>query len=293
MTLRRFSQCLALALAALTWWVMVSQPGVVEPEFAGVIYVGVGLLVAVVFGVLYAALRVSTWGRTVYWSGQPGTRQVRRVGLMIGAMLVLQLAAGRLLDVFGLLDPLSSTAIALLIGTMVPAAFLEFGGVSWPKRLRSASILTLLVGGVLGLGAATAWSWNVVSVSPHEPVISPIAAVGVRLLVLVVAATSEEVVFRVLLLTALLHLPVSRLQAVFLSGVAFGLMHAPLALVQPVANADWALLALAAPDYAPVFLLQMLGGLVLGVLWLRTGSIVLIAMTHAVLNIGLTLIHGL
>ena len=38
MIAHRLSPFFALALAALTFWVLVSAPGVVEPEFAGTIY---------------------------------------------------------------------------------------------------------------------------------------------------------------------------------------------------------------------------------------------------------------
>lgn len=293
MTLRRLSQFLALLLAALTLWSMISLGGVVEEEFASFVYAGFGLVVVALFAVLYLALRVTTGGRTLYWSGEAGTGQLRRIGLMIGVMLGLQLAAGRAFDLFGLLDPVSSAAVALLVGTMVPAAFLQFGAVRWPTRLQSASKLTLFLGGVLGLGAAAAWSYGAVSASPLDPMISPLAMLAVRLAVVVIAATTEEVVFRVLLLTALLHLPLSRFQAVFLSSVAFGLMHAPLALAQPIANSDWGLLKLVASSYAPEFLIQTLTGMFLGALWLRTGSIVLIALTHAIFNVGSTLINGL
>lgn len=293
MTLRRFSQLLALALAALTLWSMISLGGVVEEEFASFFYAGFALVVVALFAILYLAIRLMAGGRTLYWSGEAGTGQLRRIGLMIGVLLGLLLAASQLLDLFGLLSPISSTAIGLLILTMVPAAFLQFGGIRWPTRLQSASKRALLVCGVAGLGFAAAWSYWAVSASPLDPVIVSLPELAVTLAVRVVAATTEEVVFRVLLLTALLHLPVSRFQAVFLSGVAFGLMHAPLTLAQPIADADWGLLKLVAASYAPQFLGQTLMGLVLGALWLRTGSIVLIALTHTIFNVGPTLIHGL
>lgn len=99
-------------------------------------------------------------------------------------------------------------------------------------------------------------------------------------------------IFRVLLLTALLDLTRSRFHAVFLSSVVFGLIHAPLALMQPVVHGDWPILQSAAQAYAPDFLLQTLAGLILGVLWLRTGSIGLVVVTHAIMNVGPTLLTG-
>lgn len=110
---------------------------------------------------------------------------------------------------------------------------------------------------------------------------------------IIVLAAAEEVIFRVLLLTALLDLTRSRLYAVFLSSVVFGLVHAPLELMQPVVHGDWLALQYMAQAYAPDLLLQTFAGLVLGVIWLRTGSIGLVVLTHAVINVGPTLLIGL
>jgi membrane protease YdiL (CAAX protease family) len=74
--------------------------------------------------------------------------------------------------------------------------------------------------------------------------------------------------------------------AVFLSSVLFAAMHAPLFFLQPVIQGDWQLLALVAGNHASVFAMQVLVGLVFGVIWLRTGSIALISILHAVVNIG-------
>lgn len=292
-TSRRLSQFLALSLAPLTWWVLVSRTGVVEPEFAVEIHVALVVVVALVFGVLFVALRFATIGSATYWSGEAGPRQVGRIGLMIAATMGLQLAPGEILNLFGLLDRLSSTALHLLAWTIVPAAFLQFGLVKWPTRLRSASKLGLLLAGVTGIAAAAAWSYGAVAFAPVDPSIPPVGALAVEMAAIVVGATAEEVAFRVLLLTALLHLPVSRFQAVFLSSVAFGLMHVPGALAQPIVSADWPMLQGAVFEYAPKFLMQTLTGVFFGVLWLRTGSIILVALTHFVFNVGATLVYGL
>lgn len=52
------------------------------------------------------------------------------------------------------------------------------------------------------------------------------------------------------------------------------------------------MLAYAAQSYLPEFLMQTLFGLFLGVIWLRTGSIVLIVATHAIMNVGPSLLSG-
>jgi len=114
MIAHRLSQCLALSLAALTWWVTVSLPGVVDPDFTVEIYLAFALTVAVLFGLLFFVLRFVTAGSDSYWSADAGAKQVRRIGLMIAATLALQLAAGRVLDLFGLSDPVSLNAIYLM-----------------------------------------------------------------------------------------------------------------------------------------------------------------------------------
>lgn len=291
MTLRRLSQFFALALAAIAVWFMVSLPGVVDPEFAGTNYVVIVLMVAVFFGLSFVALRFATAGSTVYWSAETGAKQVGRIGLMIVVMLGLQLLAGRVLDRFGALDSFAGEAVYLLVFTLVPAGFLQFGLVKWPTRLCSASKLRLLVAGVVGIGAAAAWSYAAVDVAPVEMMNSTIGDLSVRIGGLIIGASAEEVIFRVLLLTALLDLGGSRFQAVFLSSVAFGLMHVPPALVQSVGS--WPMLLEAAAAYALPFLSLVAAGVFFGVLWLRSGSITLIVLAHAISNVGSTLIYGL
>lgn len=70
-------------------------------------------------------------------------------------------------------------------------------------------------------------------------------------------------------------------------------MHVPGALAEPIVSADWPMLQGAAFEYAPKFLMQTLTGVFLGVLWLRTGSIVLIALTPFIFNVGATRVYGL
>lgn len=291
MTLRRLSQILALALAALILWIIVSLPGVVDPEFAVTNYVVFVVMVAVFLGLSFVALRFATAGSTVYWSADTGSKQVGRIGLMVAVMLGLLITAGRILDWFGVSDSVTLEAAYLLAFTLVPAGFLQFGLVKWPTRLCSASKARLFVAGVVGIGAAVAWTYGAVSFAPDGMASSPIGDTAIRMGSVLIGATAEEVIFRVLLLTALLDVSGSRFQAVFLSSVAFGLMHVPGALVQAVGS--WPMLLEATAAHALPFLDHVAVGAFLGVLWLRTGSITLIVLTHAILNVGTTLVRGL
>lgn len=292
MIARRLSQFFALALAALTFWVVISAPGVVGTEFVGTIYVVFALIVAVLFGLLFVALRYATAGSTIYWSGGPRPSQVGWIAAMIGVALAVHLSAGWIFELQGRLDETARIA-SLLTWTLVPAAFLAPGLIKWPARLKCASKLRLSLVGAAALGFAIAVSYAKFANGPAELGIVSVGDLFIPAAGLIVAAAAEEIIFRVLLLTALLDLTRSRFHAVFLSGVTFGLGHAPLALMQPVVHGDWLVLQYAAQAYAPAFLLQTVAGLVLGVVWMRTGSIGLVVVTHAIMNVGPTLLTGL
>lgn len=292
MIARRLSQIFAIALAALAFWSMVAAPGVVDPEYAGTITVAFALLLVVLFGVLSVALRIAAAGSTTFWSGGPRPgRRVRRIAIMIGTALAIQISAGWIFELQGLLEETSRT-IALLTWTIIPGAFVASGWVEWPARLEKASRPRLILVGAVAVGCAMAVSYAKFATGPALLDIPSTGGLLVALGRLIAAAAAEEVVCRILLLTALLDLTRSRFHAVFLSSAVFGLLHAPLALMQPLVHADWPLLQYAAHAYAPVFLLQTLCGLVLGVIWLRTGSIGLVVVTHSIVNVGPSMLPG-
>lgn len=283
MTASNVSRAFAVSLAALTLWWMVSVPGMVDPEFAGSTWFGLVLALAVIFGLVFVALRFSTGGTTVFWSGSARTDQVGHILLMIGVALVVHMCAVTILHFYGLLDK-TSRIVGLLSWTLVPAAFVASGLVEWPRRIASASARRLILTGVVALVFAAAYSYvrsanELTAFEQGSP-----GDIALRLAGIVGAAASEEVVCRILLLTALLELTRSRFNAVFVSSVIFGLVHAPLYLLAPFPP-DWATLHSHAVGYAPQLLLQIFLGLVLGVLWLRTGSVILIVATHAAMNI--------
>lgn len=292
MTSRRLSQLLAFALVALTYWVLVSRPGVVEPEFAGTIYAAFVVVILVVFGLGFLALRLAAGGSATYWT-QNRTDQVRPILWMEVTTVAVMLAAAVAFHWMGRESPASATITYLLTGTLLPAAFLGFGLVAWPSRSRRPGRLRLFIIAGLAIGLAAAWTYAAYSAAPDKVNLPPAPDLMVAVGAVILGATFEEIVFRVLLLTALLARTGSRFNAVFLSSVAFGLMHVPGVLADPVIHGDWALLQQVAFEYAPEFLMQTLIGLLLGVLWLRTGSITLIAATHAVLNMGGVLAYGL
>lgn len=292
MTSTRLSQLLALALAVFTWWVMVSRPGVMDPEFAVEIQTAFGVIVTVLFGLAFFVLRLATRGATAWWS-TGRTDQVRPVGRLLLAVLGMMLAASAVLHVFGRADPVWDKVAYLLAGSLAPAIFLQLKLIAWPSRSGYPGRPSLFLVGGVSLGLAAAYSYAAYSVTPDALGLPPLDELIVVAGAVIIGATFEEVLCRVLLLTALLDRTGSRLQAVFLSSVVFGLMHVPGRLSDPIMHGDWASLQQAAFDYALVFLLQTFMGLILGVIWLGSGSITLIAAVHAILNLGSVIGAGL
>lgn len=292
MTSRRLCQISAAALAALTWWVCVSRPGVLGDEFVAEIIGMFGFLTLLLFGVMFLALRGATGGSVRYWTmGAPD--QVRPIGWMILATSAAIVGGYVLLAAFDATEPLWLTVAYLLMSVLVPAAFLVSRRVRWPARTRRPDGLSTILAVVAALGLVAAWTWRISSL-PSDGFDPPSTATVLFVFpATIVGSSMEELVFRVLLLTALLDRLGSRLEAVFLSGVAFGLMHVPGELIQPVVDLDWGFFKAVVHDYAPKFLVQVWLGLFLGVLWLRTGSIILISAVHTLLNLAVDFAVGL
>lgn len=291
MSSRRLAQLSALALMGLAYWFM-SRPEIVGDEYVGMILLSFLAVTLAFFGLAFLTLRWATGGSATFWT-MKGTDQVAPVLLMILTILAAMFAGYGLLHLIDRLTPLWLRASYFLSCTLVPAAFLLSGRVRWPVRLAHPGRLALASFFIVGIGLAAAWGWigwrheagSVEALTAdHVLFVVPVTVLG---------ATLEEVIFRVLLLTALLDRTGSRFNAVFLSSVAFGLMHVPGTFVQPLTEADWPLLQSVAQTYAPMFLMQVALGLFLGVLWLRSGSLVLIASVHTLANLGLHLANGL
>tara|TARA_R110002051_G_scaffold141493_2_gene214577 strand:+ start:10 stop:648 length:639 start_codon:yes stop_codon:yes gene_type:complete len=211
---------------------------------------------------------------------------------MIMVALGCQLIAGVILDLLGHLDPLSSSVMGILVWTVIPATFLGLGLVKWPERRASPSRRQLLIVGCTAIALAAAFSFTVVALETDRWDYPSVGVLAGKMAGVLVLASAEEVVFRVLLLTALLSATRSRGDALILASSAFALGHAPLALIQPIVHADWTMLAYAATEYAPAFVWQMGFGLLLGALWMRTGSIAIVAGTHAIINVGHVWVPG-
>ena len=289
MSYRLLSQSAGVSLLAITVWAMASRLGPVRDPV--VLFGLIGLVAAGLGGILFFALRWATSGSAIYWRAAGAPPQVTPILTMVVCSLVVQMAVSAYFDRQGRLGE-TSAAVFLVIWTVFPAIFLGARIVRWPSRVLCAPVLRLLIVGLIALVIAAALSSLVFVSEASEAPIQPVSKWPLVLGSVVLGAAAEEIVWRVLLLTALLQATSSRFQAVFLSGVGFGCMHAPLALMQPVLRADWPMLNFAVHVYAPEFLMQTAVGWLLGVIWLRTGSITLIVLTHTILNIGPSLVLG-
>lgn len=289
MSYRPLSLFVGVSLLAIATWAMASRLGPVGDPV--VLFGLLGLLAAGLGGVLFFALRAATAGSAVYWRTEDAPHQSARILAMILCTLVVQMAITAYFDQQGRLGQ-TADATFLVIWTVFPALFLTAKFVKWPLRvLRSSVLRIVIVGSIAIVLAATLTSFPILN-AIHQQQILPKGNWPLALGEVILGATAEEIVWRVLLLTALLQATGSRFQAVFLSGVGFAMVHAPLALMQPVLRADWPMLQFAVHAYAPEFLMQAAVGCLLGVVWLRTGSIALIVLTHTILNLGPSLVLG-
>lgn len=289
--LHRLCQALALGMTALIMWALFDRVEL-EPEFMAIQASAVVLGVLAAALVVYLVLRIGSSGAAVYWSGATGAGQVRRIGIMILTTVAVQMSAGAVMAATGHLNNLSSSLLGIAVWISVPAAFLALGVVKWPTRLKSVAAPMLLLATVLGVGVASFLTYAGFNGRGGVSTMDGLNELTLTLAGIVAAATPEEIVMRVLLLTALLDLGTTRLQAVFLSSAVFAAVHAPLSLSIPLYHWDWPMMQFYAWSYVPEFPQQAVLGMLLGVLWLRTGSITLVVVTHAILNVGTTLAQG-
>lgn len=261
-----------------------------------IIVVVIILMVAVAFVLTSLVLRVAIGNAPSYWSADAGRKEVGRILLMIGLTLFIIIASGLVLNGLDRDSVVSYGAAALLTKTLVLAAFLQFGWIRWPERRRVASWRQLVLTGAVAVAFTAWWKSGVLEAAAEGSITFSAGALLMLAGSLIIDVVTEEVMFRVLLLTALVDLTRSRIDALVLSAFVFGLVHAPGELMEPLlygGQGGVPPLGAAAFEYAPIFLAQTVLGLFFGALWLRTGSIALVVGTHVLFNLGATLAEGL
>lgn len=250
------------------------------------------ILLAIMFILMVLTLRTGARRSEEYWSAVPTPPQTPRVLILIATCIGFQFVAGALLQLSGHLNWFTVTLLATGTGAGFPLLFLVTKIVHWPQRRASPSKTELAKISVVAIFLA--------SFVCYLGTKNFLGAVPIRLpgglltdgSVVLLSATMEEILFRVLLLTALIASTGSRFQALVLSSTLFALAHVPLALTGPLVALDWAGVADYAAAFAPEMIWKIGFGFLFGALWLRTGSLALIAVLHSLTNFGPVLAAG-
>jgi len=168
--------------------------------------------------------------------------------------------------------------VYLLTWTVIPVALLWRGVWTWPRipersgrvRLAAVAVFAFALMATLGL-----------FMTPQRPEEPSVLLVGASLLDTLIAAISEELVFRVMLLSYLCAVLKSPLSALAISAVVFSVFHVPYDLVThsdlPLAPWDPLLLVIPVGRFTV--------GFFLGALWLRTRSLAIVGVAHALMNV--------
>lgn len=256
---------------------------------------GAPVVAVVVLGLVVTALKWGVRRPVDYWEAVAEPAQAPRVMFLIVACLGIQLTVGAVFQLAHqmIISTFWSLAVYFLAWTSVPLAMIGLGIVRWPLRRASppgCELLVVAVAGILvavGIGYLGFVAYDGPRLAPTPPQL--IIGVAATLL----AATTEEVVYRVLLLTALVRASGSRNQALVLSSVIFALVHLPPTVAGPVVAGDWVQLSSYFTSFLPELVFIMGAGFLFGALWLRTGSVILISVVHAICNLGAVLAGSL
>ena len=277
---RALSWACAAAAIAILGWITVAVYGDGQ----------VPVIACLTGGATLACLRWGGHRGLVLWQTVDAPAQAPRVAALILAILFIGHLAHAVLVYTDTLSWLSVHLTSTSIWIALCIAAVWTGYIAWPKRqARPPTRDFIWVSGV-AITLALLYSWvysfhgddggQRIAVSGIPPV--------VILLITVAGATIEEVVFRVLLLTALVQVSRSMGHGLILSSFAFALMHIPGAFAQPILQNDPALLDYVIHTYPLKFAWQLGIGFALGALWIRTGSITLVCLIHTILNLSLS-----
>lgn len=279
---RTLSWLCGVGIIAFYGWITVAPYG----------WQGAPILAVIMLGLVVATLKWGVERPVDYWEAVAEPAQAPRVMLLIVVALVIQLVIVAVVMVANQmsLSQLSSNAVYFLVWTGVPLAMIALGVVRWPRRTASPAPRELLIVAAVAILLAAVWCYlralgydgpRQAPTLPHLLIVSAATLLG---------ATMEELVLRVLLLTALVQATGSRTHALIISSVIFALVHLPLALAPPVIAGDWIQLSSYFEAFAPELIFSIGGGFLLGALWLRTGSFILISTVHALWNLGPVLV---
>lgn len=253
-----------------------------------------GAIVVVILmgGFTIAALRLGTSWPEGHWQTTHQPPQLPRVAILILFCLVLQTAAIAgtvLIPQFGVVS------IAVASDVVWTASILIFLGAKYvalpQRRTRPGKLGFAMVAG-LAITAIAAVAYIKVLADTGPRYDGPLAEIIMTVPRVAYAAAIEEIVFRVLLLTALVQACQSSKHALVLSSIIFALIHIPGAFAKPLILGDGSGVAYFLGIYPGLFTWQLGVGFALGALWLRTGSIILITVVHTIFNLPLLWLSG-
>ena len=227
-----------------------------------------------------------------YWESTNPNNQVALIAILITVTVLLHVIFGLLLYRAGTLNYFTNSLLGLIVWSLVPLAFVLFGIVKLPTRRHrpdKGNLITIsLVAVLISMTIALVFFFG--AGGPRSDISAGTLLIDVSITIL--SASLEEISFRFLLLTALLSYTKNIYRSLIISSVVFGFSHVPLVLAFPIINMDWDLLGSAIESYFPQLIWQIGIGFVLGSIWIRTGSIVLIVTVHSLYNLGQVLATG-
>ena len=282
----------ALGLYALVWGVAVATLAATKAD-------GFGDAIAVmgVIGIGFSAI-----GWLVTLGARPPVVEVRRPALELGAVLAFLAAYAVLFTGWGLsafkaaapagqAHDILLLALKLVVHVVLPAALIvTIGGKLRPLFTARADTrgfwlsLVLLGAAILGVLSVISPALQQISGLKASPVLTAAAIAGTFVWLALEAGLCEEFLFRAVLQTRLAAFLRSEMAAVFIGALVFALVHAPgLWLRTDAGAAGHSANLLTATAYAVAVLSP--AGVFLGVMWMRTRSLLLVILLHAFIDV--------
>ncbi|MDO9077292.1 MAG: CPBP family intramembrane metalloprotease [Brevundimonas sp.] len=241
---------------------------------------------AIVMGLIVIALMRPIQNRPRFiWKFVGSEQQISRVFPPILALLTVHIVLVGVLRAIGLSSTGLEIAIQLFVWIILPVFGALSGMLALPRRdreVRSKKTFTVYVAAII-----LAFMFGLMltlPLAPRSELASP-SRIVMEVGYFSALATSEEIIFRMIMLTAIMQMSGSRWYALIISSTAFGLAHLPIAMLEPVVNADPDQLVFYLKSFAPELVWKIGIGFILGALWIRTGSLVLVALAHAIINV--------
>lgn len=248
-----------------------------QPDYRD--YINGCLLIGIVAPILIVLITLR--GRHPTWDLDDPRKQLTRVCAYLPLLMCANLSIwplGLALDLSPQEEYVITYGVSTATFALAPVALLARGLWRWPRPLEQVGKIRLA-----GVLIFSCFIVIIVGRYEFEPsrVLTPYE-VALSIFVTFISATSEELVFRVMLLSYLCAVLRSPIAALVISSIVFGYFHAPfwLSRMPDISAGSW----LGHPVIVATTVLLTALGLFLGVLWLRTRSLLLIGAVHTFFN---------